>query len=288
MEKNIFSLERKEKVKLTDKTKKGIRLGIAIASSVLIFTVGILFITSCYSIYKSGPSPFTRASIAEAFSAIAVWVYITLSLVIVGAVVFFALPPEEKKLKGGRSPRVLVKKLSERVDIDTVDTRLKEKIEKERELRRVLSVGRIAISVLCAVLPLFYLLNPANFPAVSGEYNSEILRGMIVYLIFLAPLFIYEVIRVVLSDLSYNKEHALLKQAIAECGISPVKESLPTTRLGKAVKFLRENEKPIILGVRIAFVGCAIAFIAIGIANGGMADVLNKAIKICTECIGLG
>jgi hypothetical protein len=29
-------------------------------------------------------------------------------------------------------------------------------------------------------------------------------------------------------------------------------------------------------------------FIVLGIVNGGMADVLNKAIKICTECIGLG
>ncbi|MBO5909804.1 MAG: thioredoxin [Clostridia bacterium] len=42
------------------------------------------------------------------------------------------------------------------------------------------------------------------------------------------------------------------------------------------------------LGVRIAFVGCAVGFIIAGVINGGMTDVLNKAIKICTECIGLG
>jgi hypothetical protein len=40
--------------------------------------------------------------------------------------------------------------------------------------------------------------------------------------------------------------------------------------------------------VRIALVGVALVFIAVGVLNGGMADVLNKAIKICTECIGLG
>ena len=28
--------------------------------------------------------------------------------------------------------------------------------------------------------------------------------------------------------------------------------------------------------------------ILLGILNGGMADVLGKAIRICTECIGLG
>ncbi len=30
------------------------------------------------------------------------------------------------------------------------------------------------------------------------------------------------------------------------------------------------------------------ALIVAGIINGGMRDVLVKAIKICTECIGLG
>ena len=32
----------------------------------------------------------------------------------------------------------------------------------------------------------------------------------------------------------------------------------------------------------------AAALIVCGIANGGMRDVLVKAINICTECIGLG
>jgi len=39
---------------------------------------------------------------------------------------------------------------------------------------------------------------------------------------------------------------------------------------------------------RIAVGAIAVAFIIIGITNGGAADVLAKAIAICTECIGLG
>ena len=31
-----------------------------------------------------------------------------------------------------------------------------------------------------------------------------------------------------------------------------------------------------------------IVCIVLGVRNGGMADVLGKAIRICTECIGLG
>ena len=40
--------------------------------------------------------------------------------------------------------------------------------------------------------------------------------------------------------------------------------------------------------VRLAIIGLAILFIIIGIFNGSLMDVLIKASKICTECIGLG
>ncbi len=32
----------------------------------------------------------------------------------------------------------------------------------------------------------------------------------------------------------------------------------------------------------------AVVFTVLGVLNGGMHDVLVKAIRICTECIGLG
>ena len=32
----------------------------------------------------------------------------------------------------------------------------------------------------------------------------------------------------------------------------------------------------------------SILFIVLGIMNGGLLDVLAKAVKICSECIGLG
>lgn len=31
-----------------------------------------------------------------------------------------------------------------------------------------------------------------------------------------------------------------------------------------------------------------ILFAVLGVLNGGMEDVLTKAVKICSECIGLG
>ena len=39
---------------------------------------------------------------------------------------------------------------------------------------------------------------------------------------------------------------------------------------------------------RYCILGVAILFLVYGLATGGIADVLAKAINICTECIGLG
>ena len=37
-----------------------------------------------------------------------------------------------------------------------------------------------------------------------------------------------------------------------------------------------------------ALLAAAVALIALGVWNGGAADVLAKAVRICSECIGLG
>jgi len=40
--------------------------------------------------------------------------------------------------------------------------------------------------------------------------------------------------------------------------------------------------------LRACLLAAAAALILLGILNGGLQDVLTKAIWICTECIGLG
>ena len=48
------------------------------------------------------------------------------------------------------------------------------------------------------------------------------------------------------------------------------------------------HHSKLLLSIRIALLVISIALIIAGILNGGMADVLSKAVNICTECIGLG
>ncbi|MBQ4486422.1 MAG: thioredoxin [Oscillospiraceae bacterium] len=40
--------------------------------------------------------------------------------------------------------------------------------------------------------------------------------------------------------------------------------------------------------IRLAVLALSVAVIVMGAFNGSMMDVLNKAIRICTECVGLG
>lgn len=53
------------------------------------------------------------------------------------------------------------------------------------------------------------------------------------------------------------------------------------------IEFKRNSESKLSV-VRWVLMAAAIVFVIMGIQNGSMEDVLVKAIKICTECVGLG
>lgn len=50
----------------------------------------------------------------------------------------------------------------------------------------------------------------------------------------------------------------------------------------------REPKRHAVHAVRLALLCVAIALVILGVVSGGIADVLAKAINICTECVGLG
>lgn len=282
-------LTRKEKeVKLNDKMKSRVHLITDVVISAMLVILGILFICSCYSIYKSGASPFTRESIGAAFSRIAFPTYVTVTLVVLGAAVNILMPKEEQNLKGKRTLSVLVDNLAKKVDLTAVEGGIKARIEKERKVRSILSNVRAAILTVCAVLPLFLLMDPTGFPAENGRYNAEILHGMLLYLAFLLPAAVFEAVWVIFRDKSLRRENEALKKAVKICGTMTQNKEEHHCPFCHAKEYLAENKDHVLLGVRIALVGTAIVFIILGVTNGGMADVLNKAIKICTECIGLG
>ena len=55
----------------------------------------------------------------------------------------------------------------------------------------------------------------------------------------------------------------------------------------KIYEYLYELNKYKVI-IQVSILCIAVVMIIIGITNGGAEDVLQKAINICTECIGLG
>lgn len=146
---------------------------------------------------------------------------------------------------------------------------LPENAQKE-ERKRLFCVLLAALGLLvCAAWCLAYLLNRTHFDSWQlDRVMSNMLRHVLPALLT-AGLILYAAS--VYCDHSRAKECRLL-QSVPKINAAKAKES---TSLSLTI-------------ARILFFFLAILFIVLGAMNGGMKDMLAKAIKICTECIGLG
>jgi hypothetical protein len=82
---------------------------------------------------------------------------------------------------------------------------------------------------------------------------------------------------------------SIVSMAIMQSDFNSLKsETHSEQRSTSFLASLSKNEGHTVLLVRVIIFAVAVTFIILGIFNGGMADVLGKAVRICTECIGLG
>lgn len=138
----------------------------------------------------------------------------------------------------------------------------------ERQRRGICMVAAGAI-VVCAVPCLLYLLNREHF----ASWDLEHVMGQM--LLHVAPW--------------VAAAFAIALAASFACGRN-VQREIETLK-GQEKKSSPQLPAPrrIPLGVwRIGLGVAAITFIVLGVMNGGLRDVLVKAVNICTECIGLG
>ncbi len=142
--------------------------------------------------------------------------------------------------------------------------------EGERRRRRNVWLCAGAVILACAVLGGAYLLNPENFSSLDLE---AVMGSMVLHVAPWAALALAAAAAAsVFSGRSALREIEALKSA-------PQKkpESLPPAGKKSALPLLR-----------LALYAAAAVLIVLGVRNGGLWDVLVKAVNICTECIGLG
>lgn len=256
--------------------KKAIRLfcliyGIAVSAMAVIS--GLLLMAACLQIYRSGGEQiYTPEKVGAAFAPIALPIYITLALIAGSFLLDLLLPVEKKRKPAQKQYPLLLRFAYKRADLTLCEPALLEKIKKEQTLRRLV----LGIQFIPWVVSAELFLPVA---CSSGSYSQELHLATdsittIAWMLLPCSLIptAFSIFAAYISRASVRREWELVKQ-------SP-KAAAPVSLPAKSESW--------ILYARLAILVVALGLIVGGYFAGGTADVLAKAVAICTECVGLG
>ena len=253
----------------------------SILLSIIIIFAGICLMAGCVNIYALGDQPFSREIVAETFSGIAFPVYLCLAMTILGFIFDLYLSLTGKKTvtkdKMFRPYAFMYQRLVNTKDVFAAEPEVLGQISKLQRNRKKHSTARTLVIILAFGAFLVYALNGSNYH--QSDINSSMIKAMLIMLPALAVSFGYGLFVAIHNESSMRKEMDLLKtlpslsKEATENSAAEDKESLKERNL----KYYRS----LLLVV-------AVFLLILGLCTGGTADVLTKAINICTECIGLG
>ena len=259
----------------------------SILTLVLIAAFCVSIAAVCFHIYKTeGQTPFSRETVGAhavyfmpqmIMAVISVIASGVLSLVFREEAARLIAPRDEYKTLG-RVRRAALKKASERM--------LPAGALGERKIRTLLGAIFTAAVLGASIFSLIFALDKSRYSL--DDINGDVLKVVLVILPLTVAIAILGYVLDRVARRSAERECAILKAFITgeESKLSAYGECPVALTLGRIARAL---SRPVIAytfkGVLLAV---AVTFIVIGIANGGMSDVLGKAVRICTECIGLG
>ena len=236
--------------------------------SAALIVAAVCLIVSAYTIYNLGDSPYTPESIGAEYDKIAVPLWVAIFAVIAGIVLNIALPMPKSKAKAIKDPFIKLRILQKKLPADCTHTG----IARQRSIRKI---ARTVCALLCTIafIPAIAVLcdydsftvdnlTPALLRVVGMLALGAIISGVLLFVLS------------VIERRSAAREIEWTKLAISSAEKSDK----------KAIKNSESNVKI----TRLVLVGIACALIVIGLTQDGFYDVLQKAIRICTECIGLG
>ena len=260
--------------------------------SVLIIAVGICFAASCIHIYNSDAEQlFTYESIGAHFKKIAIPVFLLIGMLIVSAVLTVLLPlNSNEKAKNKPNFKKQLSLLAQKIDISKCDGADKKAVLRERKLRKIIMICTFAVCAFAIIASLIFLLDFSRYDTV--DMNGDIINACLLSLPLLIAALSACFASSLLCGVSVARELSVLRDAVKKKSEIVVGNKSFTLKecedCCKIKDFCSRNSARILLGVRISVFAFAALFIVLGIMNGGMADVLGKAVRICTECIGLG
>lgn len=248
-----------------------------IVQSVLCVVVCVMLAAAAIMIYRDGLAQkaadplswiYTREKVAAALVPVMPVLILGIVLTVVGLIMKITDANADKPAKDTEWQR------------DTVISRVatpSSEMKAERSRQRKLNYGGWAAFALCMVPILIYITNGNHFPNGDLEpvFLALIAHTLPWTLIGLGIL----MISTVLQEKSMEREILAAREQIKLEKAGGVK---PETDGGKG----RQADRARFL--RIALLIVAVMMIVAGTFNGSARDVFGKAVKICTECIGLG
>ena len=256
---------------MTNQSSSRIRRVYGILLSLALVAAGICLMVQCFRIYTSAEGIFSREIVAQYFSPIAIPVWLCLVLVILGFALDAFLPAEKKRIPVEKNYVLILEKLHEKTDLDRCSDDLRDAVIREQKRRRQLKYTTFFLLCMGAVEFFSYALKADAFH--QHEINASMIQAMACLVPCVAIPFGCAVFAAYQNKASIRREIELLKQADA-----------PRTAPVEAPK--KAALSPVLL--RWAFLAVAVGILVYGYVSGGTADVLTKAINICTECVGLG
>lgn len=241
--------------------------------SAALIVAAVCLVLAAYTIYTSGDSPYTPESIGAQYAIYKIPLLAAVGAMILGILLDLLLPKPADKKKPIKDPFIRLRILQKKYAPVTGDSDLAAQIKKEQNLRVFL---RILFSVLCAAafVPALLSLCDYSYHTVDN-LTPAILRTAALLGIGAVISAVLLLILSALLNKSAESQIAKTKIAISDC-----EKRRPETA--------QDKEKNTLTVLRLLLVGVACALITLGSLEDGFYDVLQKAIRICTECIGLG
>lgn len=270
---------------MTDHAKQTLRRVYGIVLSVLTVLIGALFIIQSQRVYRSAPStPYSYEKVAHALSQIAAPLIFWICAVIAAWIVWSVFPPAEEKPKAKLSNEKLLRRLKSKLPLE----KQSERITKAESRRKTAWIACIVCCIAAAVLTGICVWDKGNYQPAGNNFNPT--RDMLAMLPkMLAPVLVAFAALIATSyyaDSSKKREITEVKKLLAES--KGTQSTPPRDAAQKAQIFSENGKKKLLLFSRVALFVLGVTFIVVGCFNGGSREVLEKAINICTECIGLG
>ena len=239
--------------------------------------MGILFIVQVLRIYIGNNHEFNREICGKYLLQLLPVIIIWIGLLVASAIYFKSNETE----KGAKITNLAKLKLLENV-CPSYSEELKEEYEslnKENLKRKICWTVNIVIVIICSLMGLMYLLNKKHFDFSNSEITDN--DRMVKMFIHLIPWVVISFVSTVISTL-YNENSAyksaeIIKNLIKQKGKKIVSNTNKTKKYSNKILWI----------TRVVIIIIAVTLIIHGAITGGASKVLEKAIKICTECIGL-